>query len=57
MAAASAWKFSPAAVRMIAAEQGYQEVALAEQERKSKLTFTHPNKSGCGGSESEVKIY
>ena len=49
-------KFPPGAVRRIAAEQGYSERELGDQERNYKISFSHPARYGCGGSEQQVEI-
>ena len=55
MATARRPKFPPGAVRLLAAEQGYSEREVREQERGWKMTFRHLEKYGCGGSEHQVK--
>ena len=49
-------KFSPGAVRRIAAEQDYSEREVGDLERSYKISFSHRARYGGGGPDHQVDI-
>jgi len=46
--------FTPAEVKAVARQQGYEELPVGDNERNHLLRFRHPSKRGCGGTTSET---